>query len=112
LLGIGTTDLNYSTYYNAGYLALEEMQGLIEVGAVGNVCGLFFDIDGNPTARDFQSRSFTISKRDLINIPVRIGMAGGPGKIKAILGALRGGYMNVIVTDDLVARKLIQMSNN
>jgi len=109
LFGIGSVELDYSTFFNAGYLVLDEMKGLGVHGAVGNVCGLFFDIQGQPTAREFQRRSMTISKRDLIQIPTRIGIAGGSGKIKAILGALRGEYINVLVSDDVTAAAVLHL---
>ncbi len=109
MFGIGSTELDYSTFYSAGYLIIDEMRGLAKYGAVGNVCGLFFDKDGKPTAREFQSRSFTIRKRDLPNIPIRIGIAGGAGKIKAILGALRGKYINILVTDDFTASEVLRL---
>jgi DNA-binding transcriptional regulator LsrR (DeoR family) len=111
LFGIGSLELDYSTFYNAGYLVLEEMKGLSVHGAVGNVCGLFFDINGESTARDFQSRSMTISKKVLLTIPTRIGIAGGVGKINAILGALRGKYINVLVTDDITANAVLHLHN-
>jgi DNA-binding transcriptional regulator LsrR (DeoR family) len=111
LFGVGSLELDYSTFFNAGYLVLDEMKGLTVHGAVGNVCGLFFDINGESTARDFQSRSMTISKRDLQTIPTRIGIAGGTGKIKAILGAIRGGYINILVTDDITAAAIIRLEN-
>lgn len=109
LFGVGSTVLDYSTFYSAGYLIGDEIEGLVQAGAVGNVCGLFFDRDGNQTARDFQQRSFTIRKRDLMNIPVRIGIAGGPGKIEAIRGALLGGYVNVLVTDNQTAAEILNL---
>ncbi len=39
-----------------------------------------------------------------------MGVAGGTGKIQAIAGALRGGYVNVIVTDSLVAGEILRQS--
>lgn len=108
VVGVGSTELDYSTFYNAGYLIFEEMQNLAQVGAVGNVCGLFFDREGNPTAKEFQSRSFTISYEDLMRIPLRIGIAGGSGKVSAILGALSGGYINHIITDDYTASEVLR----
>jgi deoxyribonucleoside regulator len=109
LFGIGSTELDYSTFYSAGYLIGDEIEGLVKSGVVGNVCGLFFDRNGHSTARDFQSRSFTIKKRDLLKIPVRIGIAGGLGKVEAILGALRGNYINVLVTDDQTAAEILTL---
>ena len=108
LFGIGSIDLDYSTFYTAGYLIADEIANLMRFGAVGNVCGLFFNLDGEPTARDFQARSFTISRRDLMKIPVRIGIAGGPGKVNAILGALRGEYINILITDEHTAQSLLE----
>ncbi len=112
LFGIGSLKLDYSTFFNAGYLVLDEMKGLAVHGAVGNVCGLFFDIQGESTAREFQQRSLTISKKDLVGIPTRIGIAGGSGKIDAILGALRGKYINILVTDDNTAREVLRTIKN
>ena len=109
LIGIGSTELDYSTFYNAGYLVLDEMKGLAVHGAVGNVCGLFFDQDGQPTAREFQQRSLTIMEKDLSRIPIRIGIAGGVGKTKAILGALRGKYINILVTDNITASEVLRL---
>jgi DNA-binding transcriptional regulator LsrR (DeoR family) len=109
LFGVGSADLDYSTFYSGGYLIAEEMRGLIQFGAVGNVGGLFFNIDGEPTAWEFQARSFTISRRDLMEVPVRIGIAGGLGKVKAILGALRGRYVNILITDDYTARGILEL---
>jgi DNA-binding transcriptional regulator LsrR (DeoR family) len=111
LFGIGSTELDFATFYSAGYLISEEIKGLAGVGAVGNVGGLFFNQDGQPTAREFQSRSFTISRRDLQQIPIRIGIAGGSGKIRAILGALRGNYINVLVTDELTAKEVLALES-
>ena len=111
IFGIGSVELDYSTFFNAGYLVLEEMQGLSVHGAVGNVCGLFFNIQGEPTAREFQARALTISRKDLFKIPIRIGIAGGSGKISAILGALRGRYINVLVTDDITASEVLRLAN-
>jgi DNA-binding transcriptional regulator LsrR (DeoR family) len=109
LFGVGSTNLDYSTFYSAGYLIGDEIEDLIKSGAVGNVCGLFFDKDGNQTARNFQKRSFTIRKRDLMKIPIRIGIAGGPGKIEAVRGALAGGYINVLVTDNHTAAEVLNL---
>ena len=39
-----------------------------------------------------------------------IGVAGGERKFAAILGAIRGGWVNVLVTDHLTARRLIEQA--
>ncbi|RPH59298.1 MAG: hypothetical protein EHM81_08500, partial [Chloroflexi bacterium] len=70
-----------------------------------------FDLQGKFVCEDFYRRLVTIRYEDLLRLPVRIGVAGGPGKIAPILGALRGGLINVLVTDSITARKVLEMSN-
>jgi hypothetical protein len=36
------------------------------------------------------------------------GVAGGEEKVAAILGALRGGYLNVLITDSVTAQKVLE----
>lgn len=110
LCGVGTTAPEYSSFYLAGSVSLEELNHLLQEGAIGDVCGLHFDVNGQPTGEDFSERLVTIRPKDLLAIPVRLGVAGGKGKVKAILGALRSKYINVLVTDSVTARKVVELA--
>jgi deoxyribonucleoside regulator len=110
LLGVGSTALKYSGYYLSGYVPLEEMHQLLEAGAVGNVCGIHYGLEGQETCLDFCERLVSIRKPDLLGIPVRMGVAGGPGKVEPILGALRGGYINFLVTDGITAQRVLDVA--
>ena len=112
LVGVGSTEEANSSFYQAGYIPLEDLRVLQESGAVGDVCGLHFDVDGRAVGQDFTSRTVTISQEGLLEIPVRIGVAGGPGKVRPILGALRGRYINHLVTDTLTAAELLKYSSS
>ena len=112
LLGIGTTAPDYSSFYLAGYVSRHELDELRQAGAVGDVCGLHFDINGQPACDDFCERLVSIRRPDLLAIPVRLGVAGGEGKADAILGALRGKYVNVLVIDSLAARKVLELAKS
>jgi DNA-binding transcriptional regulator LsrR (DeoR family) len=107
LLGVGTTTAEYSSFYLAGYISQQELQRLRREGAVGDVGGLHFDIQGGPASEDFSDRLVSIRRKEMLVIPVRLGVAGGEGKVDAILGALRGHYLNVLVTDSMTARKIL-----
>jgi DNA-binding transcriptional regulator LsrR (DeoR family) len=48
-----------------------------------------------------------ITLDDLRKIPRVIGIAGGKQKAMSILGALRGSYLDVLVTDERTADYLI-----
>lgn len=106
VLGIGSTNPEYSSFYQAGYVPIEVLNQLRDLGMVGDVCGLHFDIAGETPELDFHTRIVTIGDEDLKSIPIRIGVAGGSGKVQAVLGALRAGYINVLVTDENLAGEL------
>ena len=110
LVGVGSTSPKYSSFYLAGYVPLAELKAMIAAGAVGDVCGLHFDISGREKCGELCERLVTIQKDDLLKIPLRIGVAGGPGKVNPILGALRIGYINALVTDSVTAKKLLELA--
>jgi deoxyribonucleoside regulator len=107
LLGVGSTSPEFSSFYLAGYVSLEDLEQFRSKSAVGDVCGLHFDIHGNEVCGEFCERLVTISRKDLFNIPLRVGVAGGPGKVNPLLGALRGGYINALITDNITACRLL-----
>jgi deoxyribonucleoside regulator len=112
LLGIGTTSLEHSSFYLAGYVTRRELEELRRAGAIGDVCGLHFDVNGQPACDDFCERLVSIRRPDLLSIPVRLGVAGGEGKADAILGALRSRYVNMLVIDSLTARKVLELAES
>ena len=109
LLGIGTTSPDYSSFYLAGYITRRELDELRKAGGVGDVCGLHFDRHGQPACDEFSERLVSIRRQDLLSIPVRLAVAGGEGKVVAILGALRSKYVNVLVVDSMTARKVLEL---
>jgi deoxyribonucleoside regulator len=76
--------------------------------AVGEVGTHFFDAEGRPVIPSYRNRIIAISLEDYLNIPIRIGIAGLPEKADAIYAALKGGYINVLVTDLETAKILKQ----
>jgi len=108
LVGVGSIDPEYSSFYHASYVELGEIQSLIAQGVVGDVCGLHFDVNGNSAGDDFAKRCVTISREQLMRIPVRFGVSGGEGKAKPIIGAARGKYINVLVTESNTAEEILQ----
>ncbi len=112
LFGIGSTDPKYSSYYLAGYVPSEEMEHILASGSIGDIAGIHFDLNGKIVCEDFYRRLVTIKYEDLLVIPVRIGVAAGIGKVAPILGALRGGLINILVTDSITARKVLELSQS
>ncbi|MEI3234606.1 MAG: sugar-binding domain-containing protein [Intestinibacter bartlettii] len=102
ILGIGN-HTPQSSIYNSGYLTDEEMEMLKNDNAVTDICGYGIDIDGNPVETVTTNRIIGINLDTLKTIPIRMGCSSGINKTQAVLGALRGGYINVLVIDEETA---------
>lgn len=106
LIGIGIV-AEQATLAQQGYVSDEELAEFHKLGAVGDVLGLFYDADGKMLDLPLHKRRIGIGADDLKSIPNVIGIAGGIQKTNAILGALRGEYLDVLVTTEEVARALL-----
>lgn len=109
-LGIGTPDPRYSALVRAGYITDEQSDELNRNGAEGMICGYFFDIDGTPIDSVLNRRVVGVDLEKLKTIPKRVAVAAGERKAMALLGAIRGGYVNGLVVDESAARHLLQAS--
>ena len=112
LLGVGSSELAHCSYYLAGYVTRKEIIEIQKTGAIGDVCGRFFDINGINTADEFQKRLIGISLKNLMRIPIRLGVAGGPAKIDPIIGALKGRLINVLVSDTNTISEVIKRTGS
>jgi lsr operon transcriptional repressor len=108
IVGVGTPTAD-ATIVHMGYLDGDDARGLRERGVVGDILGQFFDADGHVVDLPIHDRRIGIDLPDLARIPKVIGVAGGLHKAHAILGALHGGFLDVLVTNELVAIRLLEL---
>jgi deoxyribonucleoside regulator len=80
-------------------------------GAVGEVLVSPFDATGAFVCPALRERTIAFDARDLGRVPVRIGVAGGPSKVRPILGALRGGMVTALVTDQATAEAVTALDD-
>lgn len=111
VIGIGSLAPGASSMIWAGYLNERELSWLHDQGAVGHMVGQFYDINGQMLEVDANQRSIGIGLKALSAIGQVVAVAGGAAKAEAILGALRGRYLNVLVTDDEAASHLLALSD-
>ena len=108
VVGVGTPASD-ATIVQLGYLAADDVRVLHERGVAGDILGQFFDADGQVIPLPIHERRIGIDLADLASIPKVVGVAGGLHKAKAILGALRGGFLDVLITNELVALRLLEL---
>ena len=109
LMGIGALTPGYSSMIWAGYLSEPELSLLRDQGAAGHMAAQFYDINGRLLDVEVNQRSVGIGIKALLGKDFVIAVAGSEGKAEAILGALRGRYLDVLVTDDTAARKVLAL---
>lgn len=93
----------------AGYLDTGDVDELVRKGAVGDICTRIIDEEGNICDYDLNRRTIAVELTELKKKEHRIGIAVGPSRIKCIYAALKGGYANVLVTDESTASELSKM---
>jgi DNA-binding transcriptional regulator LsrR (DeoR family) len=111
LVGIGAVDPAISSLMRAGYLKPEEFRAIQEAGIVGDICARHFDISGRPAAPEIDARLISISLDKIASIPLVVGAACGSPKARAILGALAGEYLDVLITDSGAAEAVLELAD-
>lgn len=102
LVGIGLPHAQNSPEASA---ATPDEQALVD--AVGDVIRHYFDADGRPIAWDGEGRMIAASPAQLRRAALVIGIAVGPEKAAAILGAARAGFVSALVTDARTAEAVL-----
>jgi DNA-binding transcriptional regulator LsrR (DeoR family) len=87
-----------SAVVRIGCFTAQEMERLRNARAVGDILGSFFDLQGRPVAEGMQDRVIGLDAEELRRIPLVIGVVSEKEKAQAVLGALRTGILNVLVT--------------
>lgn len=107
LVGIGSLEPSRVLTASGNILSREERAELQHQGAVGDICFRYYDADGRPIKSPLMKRVIGIDLLKLRACKRVVGVAGGSSKVQAILGALRGGLIDVLLTDQRTAEALI-----
>jgi len=95
-----------SSLISSGYIKESELIELRNYNAVGDIALRIFDANGKECQTALSRRTVGITLEKYRNIPNKIVVAGGLEKVTAIEGALRGGLIDVLVTDPKAAERL------
>ncbi len=90
------------------FLNEDAQMRLRDQGAVGGICALYYDAAGSPCP-ELSDRVVGIGLGQLRRIRRLIAIAGGPDKTEAILAALRGRYVNTLITDEATAQAILDL---
>lgn len=105
LVGIGTlADSAFAERQVIGDTGLAELR---RAGAVGEICGRFYDASGTECLTGHRSRVIGIELETLRSGPEVIAVTNGPERKAAILAAITGGLVHSLVIDQAGAKSLL-----
>jgi len=105
IVGIGSLD--NSMFIERGALKEKDVAALKGAGAVGEVCGRFFNAAGRECDTPWRDCVMSIDLRQLAKIPRVIGVVAGTDRSEAIMAAVAGGFLKGLVIDEPGARALL-----
>lgn len=108
LVGIGAIDPSPLLAQSGNIFSNLELDQLRHEKAVGDILLRFFDINGDPVDTGLEKRVISMSLDQLSKVNRAIGVSGGLRKYAGILGALRGHWINILVTDHFTAERLVK----
>jgi DNA-binding transcriptional regulator LsrR (DeoR family) len=110
LVGVGTVDAEVSRFVQFTALSAADMKHIAEdCGGVGDINAFVYNVEGHACAQEYADRVVGLNLAELKNIPYRIGVAATAAKALPLYGALRGGYLHVLITDEAAARGIIEL---
>jgi DNA-binding transcriptional regulator LsrR (DeoR family) len=110
LVGIGVFSSDSVVLQN-NILTMEEVQRLKAKGAVGDIGLRFFNKFGEMVLDEIDERVVGLDISQYRKIKRVIGVAGGLEKLDVIRAAMRGKLIDVLITDDQTAVRLLQDGN-
>jgi deoxyribonucleoside regulator len=103
-IGLFNTD---SVLVKADYFEEEEIKELMRKEAIGDICSRIIDKNGQICSKSLDARTIGIELKNLAAKKHAIAVAGGAEKLPAIRAALKGKWLNSLITDEWIAEELI-----
>lgn len=108
VVAVGSWDPPNSQLRDA--MSSREREHLKRLGVQAELCGALLDVNGRQVDTEVHDRMIAVDVDQLRAIPELMAVAGGRSKQSAVLSVLRSGLVNSLVTDDVVARFLLEQA--
>jgi len=89
------------------YIGEEHLPRLVEAGAVGDICGIYYDRQGRIIESGLENRMIAAGVDQLRAIDCLAAVACGADKAVAVLGALRTGLISTLFIDQNMAEQIL-----
>ncbi len=107
---VGIGSLEHSTFIEREVIGSGEVEKLRACGAVGEMCGRFYDRSGQECLPELQEKVIAIRLDELRKVHEVVGVTAGAGRAEAVLAAMRGGLIKSLVIDEVGAQAILDIS--
>jgi DNA-binding transcriptional regulator LsrR (DeoR family) len=107
LVGIGSMTPSKMLVNSGNVFTRAELDELAKQGAVGDMGLRFFNARGEPVITALNDRVIGMELEEIKAALRVVAVAGGLSKVPAIRAAVKGGYVDVLITDYLTAQHLL-----
>ncbi len=108
IVGIGDFTTQ-NILFQSGYINEETINNMRRQGIVGEICMRFFNLNGDVVDTELDSRVISVPWKSLANTKQLIAVASGSDKIRTILGALKTGVIDTLVSDLETVRNVLRL---
>ena len=104
---------NMSSLYKKGQLTEDDLFYLSKLNIIGDINYVFVDEDGKFVPNEVSDRTTNIFPIEMMkSVKNVIGIATGTRKSMILRAVLKGGLINVLITDSEAANGIIELENN
>ena len=107
VVGIGILSPDTVLLREGVIVTQRDLDVLRQAGVVGDVILRYLDANGTPLDLEINERIVGLTLQQLRQVPRVMGIAGGEAKHAVVRAALRGGLLDVLVTDHVTAQSLL-----
>jgi len=108
LVGLGNCEIRSEVMAEGNFFTEAQFDMIRGLGAVGEINLRFIDKNGAPVESELNDLVIGVTLNQIKKADRRIGVSGGEAKRDAALAAVRGGWINVLITDEETAEYLLE----
>lgn len=108
LVGIGSVQSEKSTYFNLQASGATKSPNLEEIGASGELVAHLIDSKGGLCDYPLNDRVVALTPDEVKAIPLSVGISAGARKVDPIASVLKGGFLDVLATDEATGTRVLE----
>lgn len=112
LVGIGSHGSSSSEEVLKQFKLDKSEYEIVAKAYAGDISARFYDTNGRSVSSEMDNRVVGLTLEEIAHIPHVIGVAAGSEKAQGVLGAVRAGLIDTLVTDVACAREVLKLATS